>query len=97
MSIIYIMIDTVKGETMKITVYSTATCPYCVMVKRWLDGKGIGYEDIRVDSDREAARKMVELSGQMGVPFTTIEKENGTIDKILGFDTASLSRSLGVA
>lgn len=82
---------------MKVTVYSTATCPYCVMVKRWLDSKTITYEDVRVDSDYEAAKKMVSLSGQMGVPFTTVEKEDGTMEKILGFDTTSLSRSLGVA
>lgn len=82
---------------MKVTVYSTATCPYCVMVKRWLDSKTVAYEDVRVDSDYEAAQKIVNLSGQMGVPFTTIEKDDGSMEKILGFDTASLSRSLGVA
>lgn len=82
---------------MKITVYSTSTCPYCVMVKRWLDDKAIAYTEVLVDKDQQSARKMVELSGQMSVPFTTIEKDDGVLDKILGFDTASLSRSLGVA
>ncbi len=82
---------------MKVTVYSTATCPYCVMVKRWLDSKAVDYDEIRVDSDYEAAQRMVKLSGQMGVPFTTIEKDDGTMEKILGYDTANLSRLLSVA
>ncbi len=81
---------------MKITVYSTATCPYCLMVKRWLDEQSMSYDDVRVDNDRVAAQKMVTLSGQMGVPFTTIEKDNGTMEKILGFDIANLRRVLGV-
>lgn len=81
---------------MKITVYSTATCPYCLMVKRWLDEQSMSYDDVRVDNDRVAAQKMVTLSGQMGVPFTTIEKDDGTMEKILGFDIANLRRVLGV-
>lgn len=79
-----------------ITVYSTATCPYCVMLKNWLDQQSIAYKDVRVDEDREAARKMVEMSGQMGVPFTTIEKENGETEKILGFNLPQLKSALAV-
>jgi len=66
------------------------------MVKRWLDEQSMSYDDVRVDNDRVAAQKMVTLSGQMGVPFTTIEKDNGTMEKILGFDIANLRRVLGV-
>jgi len=58
---------------MKVSVYSTTTCPYCVMLKKWLKDKDIEFDDIYVDRDRAAAQRMVKLSGQMGVPFTTIE------------------------
>lgn len=78
----------------KVTVYSTATCPYCVMVKRWLDGKKVEYTDVRVDEDRDAAEKMVKLSGQMGVPFTTIESDDGKIDGVLGYDVQTLEHLL---
>lgn len=71
---------------MKITVYSTTTCPYCVMLKRWLDDKKIEYTDYLVDRNPIAAQNMVQMSGQMGVPFSTIEHDDGTVDKILGFD-----------
>lgn len=82
---------------MKVTVYSTTTCPYCVMVKRWLNDKGIKFEDVLVDRDVDAARKMVELSGQMGVPFTWIEDENQDAKGVLGYDPGSLSRALHIA
>lgn len=71
---------------MNITVYSTTTCPYCVMLKRWLDDKKIEYTDYLVDKNPYAAQMMVQQSGQMGVPFSTIEHEDGSVDKILGFD-----------
>ena len=80
---------------MKITVYSTKTCPYCTMLKRYLNDKKIEYTNVMVDEDMVAARRMVELSGQMGVPFTTIEN-NETTTKILGFDVPRLEAALNV-
>ena len=82
---------------MNITVYTTATCPYCVMVKQWFDQNDIAYKDVRVDENQEAAIEMVRLSGQMGVPFTTIEKEDGSIEKILGYNVPQLQTALAGA
>lgn len=81
----------------KITVYSTTTCPYCVMLKRWLDEHKLEYTEYKVDQNPIAAQSMVHLSGQMGVPFTTIEDEKGDfIAKILGFDVPQFQHVLGV-
>ncbi|MDQ5912987.1 MAG: glutaredoxin 3 [Patescibacteria group bacterium] len=77
---------------MNVTVYSTASCPYCVMVKRWFDQHDIKYTDKRVDLSREDAQKMVEISGQMGVPFTTIEQKDGNVEKVLGYDVPRLTQ-----
>ena len=71
---------------MKITIYSTKTCVYCNMLKNWRDEKKIEYTNYSVEINPIAAQQMVQLSGQMGVPFTTIEKEEGDMEKILGFD-----------
>lgn len=79
---------------MKITVYSTTTCPFCVQLKRWLDEQRIEYTDYLVDRNPYAAQMMVQQSGQMGVPFTTIERDDGSIDKILGFDRQRLQQSI---
>jgi glutaredoxin 3 len=71
---------------MKITVYSTATCPYCVSLKQWLEQKKVSYTDYMVDKNPYAAQMMIQQSGQQSLPFSTIEHEDGTIDKVVGFD-----------
>lgn len=82
---------------MNITIYSTTTCPYCVMLKRWLDDKKVKYTDYLVDQNPVAAQNMVHLSGQMGVPFSTIEYEDGSMEKILGFDRSRFEAALAAA
>ena len=87
MSFIYIM--TIK-------IYTTTTCPYCKMEKDYLDSKQIKYENIFVDNDTKAAQEMLQESGQLGVPFTVIEKNDNSEVKILGFDKQKLNESLGI-
>lgn len=82
---------------MKITIYSTTTCPYCVMLKRWLDDKKIEYTNYMVDKNPIAAQLMMQKSGQRGVPFSTIEHDDGTEDSILGFDRAQFEIALAKA
>jgi len=81
----------------KITIYSTATCAYCKMLKGYLQSKYIAYEEKHVDQDQSLAMEMYEKSGQMGVPFTVIEKEDGSEEKILGFDRQRVDSVLGLA
>lgn len=81
----------------KVKIFTTQTCPFCKMEKTYLDSKGIKYENVFVDEDEDAARKMIEESGQMGVPFTEITKDDGTVVKILGFDQPKLNEALGIA
>ena len=81
---------------MQIKIFTTSTCPFCKMEKSYLDSKGIKYENIFVDENEDAARKMIEESGQMGVPFTEITKDDGTIVKILGFDQPKINEALGI-
>lgn len=77
----------------KITVYSTTTCPYCKMLTRWLEEHNISYTEHKVDLNPYAAQTMVMLSGQMGVPFTTIEEDDVT-EKVLGYDVNQLKQLL---
>ncbi len=57
----------------KITIYSTPTCPYCVMAKNYFKDKGLEYKDVDVSSDENAAKEMIAKSGQMGVPVIDID------------------------
>ena len=81
----------------KVTVYSTTTCPYCVMLTRWLKENDIAFTEYKVDLNPVAAQAMVNLSGQLGVPFTTIEDKDDAVTKILGFDLPKFKQTLGVA
>jgi glutaredoxin 3 len=74
---------------MTITVYSTTTCPFCVMVKDWLKEQNVDFEDINVGIDQEKAQEMVDKSGQMGVPVVDIEGEI-----IVGFDKPKIEAAL---
>ncbi|QBP41738.1 MULTISPECIES: glutaredoxin family protein [Paenisporosarcina] len=65
----------------KVTVYSSTTCPYCDMMKNFLVQNKIEFTEVNVQSDPAAAQKLVETTGQMGVPQTNI---NG--QWVLGFD-----------
>lgn len=80
-----------------VKIYTTTTCPFCKMEKEYLDSKGIQYENIFVDQQPDEAKRLIEESGQMGVPFTEITKEDGTVEKILGFDKNKLNEVLGIS
>lgn len=81
----------------KITIYSTATCGYCRMLKSYLQSKDIAYEEKHADQDPDLARELYEKSGQLGVPFTVIQDDNGKEEKILGFDRPRIDQVLGLA
>jgi len=74
----------------KVTVYSTKNCPYCRMAKAFLEKYGVPYDSIDVGADAEAAQKMVDLSGQRGVPVITVGEE-----VIVGFDAQRLNELFG--
>ena len=82
---------------MTVTVYSTATCPYCKMLKDYLDERRIVYSEKLVDRDEKALQEMSEVSnGFLGVPFTVITLDNGTKENVLGFDKGKINKVLQV-
>lgn len=79
----------------QVKIYTTTTCPFCKLEKEYLDSKGIKYENIFVDQKPDEAKRLIEESSQMGVPFTEITKDDGSLVKILGFDKEKLNQALG--
>jgi len=74
-----------------VKVYSTSTCSYCAMAKEFLKKNNIQFENIDVGVNREASQKMMDLSGQMGVPVLDID---GQI--IVGFDKSAITKALNL-
>ncbi len=52
----------------KVTIYVTAYCGYCHAAKRLLHGKGVSFEEIRVDSRPDLRAWLAEVSEQRTVP-----------------------------
>jgi hypothetical protein len=67
------------------------------MLKSYLQSKHIPYEEKMADLDQSLTQELYDKSGQLGVPFTIIEKEDGSIEEILGFDRPKIDAALGLA
>ena len=79
------------GRYPDVKVFTTPTCPYCHMFKEYLSSKDVPFQEIDVSQDQEWAGKMVEKSGQMGVPQLWIGDE-----VVVGFDKARIDNLLGL-
>lgn len=80
----------------KIKIYSTKTCVYCNMLKRYLNDKGVAYEEVLLDEQPERAAEAIHICNSMGVPCTHITFDDGREEKILGFDKAKFNQVLGL-
>lgn len=72
----------------QITVYTTTTCPFCHMVKHFLKKQGLPFQEINVQKDPAAGQRLVETTGQMGVPQTNVNGQwviGYDPDRIMGF------------
>ena len=76
---------------MKIKVYSTKMCAYCVTLKQFLKQHNIEFENIDVSSDVKAQEEMIKKSNQMGVPVIDIDGEI-----IVGFDKEKITKLLKI-
>ena len=72
-----------------IVIYSTPTCPYCIMAKNFFKKHNVSYAEKDVSSDQEAAQEMIKKSGQMGVPVIEVDNEI-----MVGFDEERLKKRL---
>jgi len=75
----------------RVILFSSGSCPWCSRTKSYLRQKGIRVKEVRVDKDPDAAKDVVRMTGQMGVPVLLI----GTT-KIVGFDKGRIDRLLGL-
>ena len=53
----------------EVTMYSTGTCPYCIMAERLLKSKGVAeITKIRIDLEPEQRAAMMKRTGRRTVP-----------------------------
>ncbi len=80
-----------KNGTSEVIVFTTSTCPWCKAVKDYLREKKIEFKEINVETDAAWARKMVERSGQMGVPQLWIDGQT-----VVGFNKPQMNMLLHI-
>ena len=83
----------------KVQIYTTAICPYCVRAKSLLDRKGVSYEELRIEGNRELMREMLERSQRRTVPQIFIDEFHvGGYDDMAALDVEGrLDPLLGLA
>lgn len=79
------------GSGPRVTVYTTPSCPYCNMVKQYLDQHQVSYTEVDVAADPGAAQELMQRTGQQGVPQTEI---NGSF--VIGYNTKELDNHLNL-
>jgi len=77
-----------------ITIFTTNTCAYCGMVKKWLDAKGHSYEVVNLDSNPERQAEALALSGALTVPVTVVTKQDDSREVVVGFNLSKLAPAL---
>ncbi|MGE5284587.1 MAG: glutaredoxin family protein [Actinomycetota bacterium] len=79
----------------KIVVYTTPWCRDCKAAKRFLEERGIAYEEVDIESRPEAAEIVMKLdNGMRKVPTLDVE---GVLVSGDGFDAARFEKDLRAA
>ncbi|MBI5906731.1 glutaredoxin family protein [Candidatus Saccharibacteria bacterium] len=76
------------------TIYTTNTCSYCVMVKRWLGSKGISYEEVNLEQYPDRQAEALSMSGALTVPITVVTKNDDSKEVIVGYNLARLAPAI---
>ena len=79
------------GMVKQVLLYRTTSCPWCHKTAEFFDKHKVKYTSIYVDQDPDAGEKMVEKSGQRGVPVIDID---GQI--VIGYDEPALRKLLKI-
>jgi glutaredoxin-like YruB-family protein len=77
--------------TREVKIYTTPTCPYCKMAKKFLDDNGIKYQEFNVVEDKAAREEMKNKCGSLAVPTICFDGE-----VLVGFNEAQLREKLGL-
>lgn len=75
----------------KVVIFTTPTCSYCNIAKRYFREKSIRFTSVDVSRDQRAAADMQRRTGQTGVPVIMIKNKT-----IVGFDKPKINRMLNI-
>ena len=73
---------------MIIKVYTTITCPYCILVKKFLKDRNIEFEEIDGDDSLESTITVMKQAGSEELPIIQYDEDNF----IIGYDEDNLNK-----
>lgn len=77
--------------TKNITIFTTNTCSYCGMVKRYLSSKGLPYEEVNLEEHPDRQEEALKMSGSLTVPITIVTKHDDSQEVIVGYNLSRLA------
>lgn len=81
------MVQQTEVETVKVTMYCTDWCPYCIRAEKLLASKGAIIIKINLDDQPDRRAEMVERTGRTTVPQIYIGDHHvGGHDEIVSLD-----------
>ncbi len=75
----------------EVKIYTTPTCPYCKIAKKFLDDNGVKYQEFNVVEDEAAREEMKTKCKSLAVPTICFDNE-----VMVGFNEAELRKKLGL-
>lgn len=75
----------------EVRLYTTPTCPYCTIAKKFLDDNGVKYEELNIVEDKEAREEMKNKCKSLAVPTICFDNE-----VVVGFIEPEIRKKLGL-
>ena len=75
----------------EVRLYTTPTCPYCKMAKKFLDDNGVKYQEFNIAENKAARDEMKNKCNSLAVPTICLDN-----DVLVGFDESELRKRLGL-
>jgi glutaredoxin 3 len=73
----------------RVTLYTTASCPFCIRAKRLLEARGIPFEEIDVGNDDALREEIMQRTGRRTVPQIFIDERSiGGFEELAALDAA---------
>lgn len=77
-----------------ITVFTSNTCAYCQMVKKYLGAKGMTYDEVNIDEHPHRQAEAMQMSGATTVPVTVVTKGDDSREVVVGYNLAKLAPAI---
>jgi GrxC family glutaredoxin len=73
----------------RVELYTTPSCSFCVRAKRLLEARGIAFREIDVAADEELRAEIVRRTGRRTVPQIFIDERSiGGFEELAALDAA---------